>query len=212
MKITWLGHACFKVENKDYTIVFDPTEDNYVPGIGPIRDEADYVFCSHEHADHNAKHLIKLRNADSVMPFITTRIETYHDDQMGALRGDNLITVIDDGEFRYAHLGDLGCIPEDEAIKELLDLDLVFIPVGGHYTIDGKEAAKLVKMISPKVIVPMHYKDEKEGFGFDVISTVDDFINEMDCVQRIEGSMVELKKSEMEENRVIVLKPKMLSN
>ena len=212
MKITWLGHACFKVENKDYIIVFDPTDDNYVPGIGPIRDEADYVFCSHEHADHNAAHLIKLRDNDSVMPFIETRIETYHDDQNGALRGDNLITVIDDGEFRCAHLGDLGCIPDDEVIKELLDLDIVFIPVGGHYTIDGKEAAELIKMIAPKVTVPMHYRDETEGFGFDVISTVDDFLKEMSFVQTLEDSTVELKKSEMERNRVIVLKPKLLSN
>ena len=47
MKITWLGHSCFKVETKGYVIVLDPYEDGSVPGCLPVREEADEVLCSH---------------------------------------------------------------------------------------------------------------------------------------------------------------------
>ena len=56
MKLTWLGHSCFKMESNGYTIILDPYEDGYVPGLAPMRETADAVFCSHEHSDHNGIH------------------------------------------------------------------------------------------------------------------------------------------------------------
>ena len=55
MKLTWLGHSCFKMESNGYTIILDPYEDGYVPGLAPVRETADAVFCSHEHSDHNGE-------------------------------------------------------------------------------------------------------------------------------------------------------------
>ena len=60
MKITWIGHSCFKVEEAGYSIVFDPYDDGYVPGLGPVRETADEVLCSHEHGDHNARKRVTL--------------------------------------------------------------------------------------------------------------------------------------------------------
>ena len=47
MKLTWLGHSCFKMESNGYTVILDPYEDDYVPGLAPVRETADAVFCSH---------------------------------------------------------------------------------------------------------------------------------------------------------------------
>ena len=54
MKLTWLGHSCFKMESNGYTVILDPYEDDYVPGLAPVRETADAVFCSHEHKDHKS--------------------------------------------------------------------------------------------------------------------------------------------------------------
>jgi hypothetical protein len=65
MKITWIGHACFKIESNGYTLIIDPYEDGYVPGLKPLRETADMVLCSHEHGDHNAKDLIEITEGKS---------------------------------------------------------------------------------------------------------------------------------------------------
>ena len=141
MNITWIGHSCFKIESGGYTIITDPYEDGYVPGLKPLRDSADMVLCSHEHGDHNARSLVKIREGQAC-PFTIEPIETWHDEVKGAKRGPNTIHIIDDGNVRLAHLGDLGCELEDEQIQKLMNVDVCLVPVGGFFTIDGKQAAE----------------------------------------------------------------------
>lgn len=191
MKITWLGHSCFKVESKGYAVIIDPYEDGYVDGLKPLRQEADLVLCSHEHGDHNARNLITLRQG-AACPFKVETIDTYHDDQKGALRGKNTIHILDDGEFTIAHLGDLGCQLTAEQAEKLKDLDLVMIPVGGYYTIDALGAKQVVDQIKPRVTVPMHYRGEKTGF--EVLSTLDAYTSLCDDVVHYDSSSLELSK------------------
>lgn len=104
IKIRWLGHSCFKVEFMGYSVVFDPYEDGYVPGLKPLREEADKVLCSHDHGDHNAKKVITERKGGKC-PVCVKTISTWHDDRQGALRGKNLIHLLEWDSFRIAHLG-----------------------------------------------------------------------------------------------------------
>ena len=131
MKLTWLGHSCFKMESNGYTIILDPYEDGYVPGLAPVRETADAVFCSHEHSDHNGRETVTLKQDGVLSPFTITEIHTWHDDARGTKRGSNCIRIFDDGTYRVAHLGDLGCELEPEQIEALKGLDAVMIPVGG---------------------------------------------------------------------------------
>ena len=205
MKITWIGHACFKIESNGYTLILDPYEDGYVPGLKPLRETADLVLCSHEHGDHNARDLVEITEGKSC-PFSITTIDTFHDEVQGAKRGPDTIHIIDDGSFRIAHLGDLGCELEDEQIRQLKNLDVCMIPVGGHYTIDGKQAAELVHQIQPGVVIPMHYRDDEAGFGFDVISTVEDFADRMDSVVRLDQSTI--SADDLPDAQVLILSPR----
>ena len=134
MKLTWLGHSCFKMESNGYTVILDPYEDDYVPGLAPVRETADAVFCSHEHSDHNGRETVTLKQDGVLSPFTITEIHTWHDDARGTKRGSNCIRIFDDGTYRVAHLGDLGCELEPEQIEQLKGLDAVMIPVGGFYT------------------------------------------------------------------------------
>ncbi len=175
MKITWIGHSCFAVESKDYKIVIDPYKDGSVPGLKPVRETADQVLCSHEHGDHNARSCVTIpaESAFKKCPFSITRIHTYHDECQGKKRGTNIIHILDDGETRLAHMGDLGCDLTKEEIEVLKDIDVMLIPVGGFFTIDAAWAGKIAEQTGAAIVVPMHFRSEK--FGFDVIGTVDQF-------------------------------------
>lgn len=189
IQITWLGHACFRVECGGYVVILDPYADNYVPGLAPLREKANQVICSHGHGDHNAVDVIEVEErADS--PFQITELHTWHDDQNGALRGNNTIHVLDTGGLRIAHLGDLGCELTAEQKEALAGLDAVMVPIGGYYTIDAKQARVLMAEIQPKVIIPMHYRSER--FGFDVLGTLDAFTDSFDVVVEYPGNTLEL--------------------
>jgi L-ascorbate metabolism protein UlaG (beta-lactamase superfamily) len=205
MKITWIGHSCFKIESDGYTIITDPYEDGYVPGLKPLRESADMVLCSHEHGDHNARDLVEIRKG-SVCPFTVETIDTWHDEVKGAKRGPNTIHIIEAEGIRLAHLGDLGCELEENQIRKLEKLDVCLIPVGGHFTIDGKQAADLVHRIQPKLVIPMHYRDDRAGFGFDVISEADDFTKCMDSVVTL--GECSLSTDRLPDARVVVLQPR----
>ena len=105
MKITWIGHACFKIESNGYTLILDPYEDGYVPGLKPLRETADMVLCSHDHGDHNAKDLVEITEGKSC-PFTITTIDTFHDEVQGAKRGPDTIHIIEPpspcGPLRFA--------------------------------------------------------------------------------------------------------------
>ena len=205
MKITWIGHACFRIESNGYTLILDPYEDGYVPGLKPLREKADMVLCSHEHGDHNARNLVTITEGQSC-PLNITTLDTFHDEVRGAKRGPNKIHILEDGSFRIAHLGDLGCDLEEEQIRQLKNLDVCLIPVGGFFTIDGKQAAELVRLIQPRIVIPMHFRDDKAGFGFDVISTVEDFAECMDSVTRVEESSI--STDDLPDAQVVILSPR----
>lgn len=191
VKITWLGHACFKVEFGDYAVVIDPYQDNYVFGFGVVRETAQMVLCSHDHADHNYIEAVKVVPKEPA-PIHVDTISVFHDDHEGSLRGKNTIHILDDGELRVAHLGDIGCELTAEQKEKLSGLDAVMIPVGGYYTIDAVQAKKLVDEIRPRVVIPMHYRGEK--FGYDVLGTLNQFTDLCDVVVDYPGAALEVSK------------------
>lgn len=206
MKIVWLGHSCFLVESKGYRIVLDPYRDSSVPGYSPLRIEADEILCSHEHADHSGTECVSLRKGGE-SPFTITKLSTWHDGRKGALRGPNTIHILDDGTYRIAHLGDLGCRPEPEQMEQLTGLDLVMIPVGGFYTIGGEQAASLAIQMRPRVCVPMHFRGD--GFGYSEISSANDFLDLQSRVTVRGGSEFSLEDEDV--RGVILLTPQNVS-
>lgn len=203
MKITWLGHSCFKVETKGYTIILDPYEDGSVPGCAPVRETADEVLCSHEHFDHNFREGVRLREHGE-SPVKVEVLSAYHDDRKGELRGSSKIHILDDGQVRIAHMGDLGCRLEAEQIERLGKLDGVLVPVGGYYTIDAVQARELVKQLNPRVTIPMHYRGE--GFGFDVLGTVEDYMKLCGDVKVYKENVLEVDRDTEKQTAVLAMR------
>ena len=104
MKIEYLGHACFLI---DESLVIDPYKDGSVPGLEPLRVSAVKAICSHEHADHSGVECVKL--VDGECDFEIREVASFHDDKGGTLRGPNTIFVVtSSGKEKLVHLGDLG--------------------------------------------------------------------------------------------------------
>lgn len=105
-------------------------------------------------------------------------IESWHDDQQGALRGPNRIYILEADGLRIAHLGDLGAW-DDALAERLTGLDILLIPVGGYYTIDAQSAAALCHRVQPRMIIPMHYRTQANADW--PIAPVEDFLSAMDA-------------------------------
>ncbi len=172
MKIIWNGHACFTVETEQGTVVLDPYADGYVPGLGKLRLQADAVLCSHGHADHNAVETVQLTGQTCGVKVET--LATFHDEVKGAKRGPNTVHILEAEGMRLAHMGDIGCELTDAELEKLRGVDVLLIPVGGFFTIGPEEAAEMIRLIGPRVAVPMHYR--KGGVGYDKIAPLDDFL------------------------------------
>lgn len=204
MQITWLGHSCFKIESEKAVIIVDPYQDGSVPGLGPVREHAELVLCSHGHGDHCGTECVTVSGAP-VSDVKITKIETFHDHHNGTRRGTNTIHIIEADGYRIAHLGDLGCSLQEQQKEQLKNLDLLLIPVGGFYTIDAEEAANLVKELNPKTTIPMHYQGRDNAFGYDVLDTVSEFTKHMDSVAAVAKSAICMENRP--ETQVVLLTP-----
>lgn len=172
MKITWYGHACFKVEASGASAVFDPYSPGSVNGLSLPEDlTADEVFCSHGHHDHN--YIGGVRFTTRMPGFKSSFVDCFHDDVQGAKRGENRIFVIEADGLRLAHFGDVGHMLTDEMFEQLGRLDIVMIPVGGFYTVDAALAKKICDRLQPGHIIPMHYR--KGSTGLPVIAELEEF-------------------------------------
>lgn len=187
--VQWIGHACYKLTFGDWSCVVDPYDNGTVPGLGDVQAAAHEIFCSHGHHDHNAAHLVRQIRMFAPAPQVT-KVNTFHDDAQGTKRGENIIHVFEYEGMKLAHFGDLGHPLSDEQVKEIGNIDVALIPVGGFYTIDCETAKKVAEQVNARVIIPMHYRTEQ--FGFDVISHIDDFTKQYTNVLATNGDTVEI--------------------
>lgn len=203
--VQWLGHACYKLTFGDWSCVVDPYNNGSVPGIGNLEVSANEVFCSHDHHDHNAAHLVKQVRMFAPAPEIT-EVETCHDDAQGTKRGMNIVRVFEYGGMSVAHFGDLGHILTEEQMEAIGPVDVALIPVGGFYTIDPKQAYEVAQQVEARVVIPMHYRTE--DFGFDVIAHLDEFTSLHEDVVYMESDTIVIDENTPE--MVAVLLPHFL--
>ncbi len=202
--VTWNGHSCFTVSADGYSIVLDPYAPDSVPGLLPLSLTADQVLCSHEHSDHGYRDAVTLTERSVKNPFDILKIDTYHDDQNGTLRGANRIHILKAHGMKLVHLGDLGCSLDASQTEQLKKPDILFLPVGGYYTINAAQARELAVILSPRVVIPMHYRSDT--FGYPVIGRLEEYLMLCRDVVRYDTGTFILEPETKSQTAVLALK------
>ena len=203
MKIKWNGHASFTITASDGTVIvtdpYDPSGYGGVLMYDQVKDKADGVLVSHDHADHNYVKGLPgspevIKGSGRVKDIKVKGIPTYHDESGGSERGENTVFVFAVDGMNICFAGDLGHPLSDEQIKAIGPLDLLLIPVGGTYTVDADGAAKIAEDLNPKLIIPMHFKTDKCTLP---ISGVDGFLEKMPKANQFQQSEIELSQDKL---------------
>jgi len=164
MKIRWFGQASFSIVASDGTVI---RTDPFDASLGlPVSDErADVVTVSHDHFDHNAVQLVPGKPATvtqagtrEVRGILFTGVTTFHDEVKGAKRGMNIVFRFELDGVAVCHAGDLGHVLLPHQREELGRVEVLMIPVGGFYTINAAEADRVIDLVNPRVVIPMHYR------------------------------------------------------
>jgi L-ascorbate metabolism protein UlaG (beta-lactamase superfamily) len=173
MKIKYLAHSSFLLETSGgVRIITDPYESGGFGGevrYKPITEPCDVVLVSHDHADHNYTQDIPgkptiVRETATASGITFKSVASFHDPNQGAQRGKNTIFVFTSDGITLCHLGDLGHTLTAEHKNQIGSVDVLFVPIGGVFTVDPNEATQVVNSLEPKLIIPMHYKTESLGF------------------------------------------------
>jgi L-ascorbate metabolism protein UlaG (beta-lactamase superfamily) len=198
--ISWHGQSFFVIKSSKGTVLaIDPHDIMEYGRVEKLR--ADCVLFSHLHNDHTQVEVFinyKPKDKDKglkIIPGLTGKgkatrwanidedfkdfhirsVGAYHDDMEGLKNGLNTIFIVDVDGWRIVHLGDLGHILNEEQLKKLGKVDVLMIPVGGVYTLNGGEAKKVQEQIKPReYILPMHYGNIR----YDDLLPVDEFLDE----------------------------------
>ena len=173
MQIIWYGYSCFLIKTSiGKRILIDPFDnsleyDNNFP-------KCDLITISHSHFNNsylnNSNHETKIINETGLIHMDSLEIEglnSFHDKYNGLKRGPNIIYIFRDDKYSLCHLGNLGHIPSSLVLEKLKNIDILLIPIGGHFTLNGFDAAKLCKLINPKYIIPMHYRTNRTSLYLD---------------------------------------------
>jgi L-ascorbate metabolism protein UlaG (beta-lactamase superfamily) len=213
MLITYHGHSEFLVETaKGQRVLFDP----YPKDVGfPMRRvKADAVAVSHHHFDHDYTQkvdgdpvIVDTEGKHTPLDGITlTGFPAFHDAEGGKQRGEILCFLLEADSLKVLHLGDLGMVP-DEALKTRLFMpDILFVPVGGTYTLDAAQAAQTVKILQPRIVIPMHYKTEQGGISR--ITNLDPFLEQMKPSAPSYQPLLRVTREDLSQQpRLLVLSP-----
>ena len=213
MKIEWLGHSSFLITSGEgVKVITDPYPTGEDLGYPEITESADIVTVSHDHFDHNNTSAVLgnpevITRGDNNIKGINIRsVASWHDAEEGRSRGKNNIFCLGVSRVSVCHLGDLGHTLSEKQVADIGPVDILLIPVGGHFTIDAAGATIVCNQLSPSVVIPMHYRNRWCRFP---ISGVDDFLAGKEDVVRVEGSEVEFSVDSLPAGkRIVVLEPR----
>ncbi len=210
MEITWYGHSCFRLTERNFaTVVTDPF-DNKSIGYSTLRLKADIVTVSHDAAGHNntdavkgTSHVIDGPGEFEIGDVFITGVQT---DGAGKKKKDlarNTLYVFDYDGITVAHLGDLQQVPSQAEIEALGTVNVVLVPVGGGGGLNAAKAAEVVSLLEPNIVVPMHYATPETKL---TLESLNKFIKEMGLSKPQAQASLKVSRSGLpDETHVVVL-------
>ncbi len=214
MEITWYGHSCFRLTERNYaTVVTDPF-DNKTVGYDSLKLRSDIVTVSHDAPGHNntdavkgTSHVIDGAGEFEIGGVFITGVQT--DGGSGKKKKDkekgaqNTVYVFDYDGITVAHLGDLKEVPTQAEIEALGTINVALVPVGGGGALNAAKAAEIISVIEPNLVIPMHYSTPAAKVSLDSLNK---FIKEMGLSKPDTQPSLKVTRSGLpDETKVVVL-------
>jgi len=209
MEITWYGLSCFRLTSRGQaSIITDPYDGSL--GLPALKTRGDVVTISHNSPGHNyqtgvsgRRHALSGPGEYEIGNVFITGIPTNEGNDDLA----NVLFLFDFGDVTIAHLGDMAEVPTQTKIEALEQVDVLLVPVGGGKSLNAAQAAELVSMLEPGLVIPMHY--QIPGLKIE-LEDVDRFLKEMGASRPEEESTIRVTRSATaEETSVVLLTPKL---
>ena len=209
MEITWYGHSCFRLTERNYaTVVTDPFDHKSV-GYDALKLKADIVTVSHDAPGHNnmdavkgSEHIIDGAGEFEIGGVFITAVQTAGGGKKTKDKSRNTLYVFDYEGITVAHLGDLLEVPTQSEVEALGTVNVLLLPVGGGNSLNAAKAAEVVSTIEPNIVIPMHYATDGTKLKLEPLSK---FLKEMG-LGKVESqpSLKATRSSLPQETKVIV--------
>jgi L-ascorbate metabolism protein UlaG (beta-lactamase superfamily) len=208
LEINWYGHACFRLKDRNLTVVCDPYDKSI--GLTLPKLKADIVTISHYAPGHSYAEAIKdTRKVFSgpgeyeVEGVFITGIATFHGKNQAGVADPNTVFIFEFPEMTVAHLGDLGHVLTESQVEAIPNIDVLLVPVGGRYTLDAAMAAEVIGIVEPRIVIPMHFRMEGTPQQLDPL---DRFLKEMGVPAPEPIGALRITKAQLpEETQVMVM-------
>jgi len=219
MKIKWLAHASFLIEGDGLRIITDPYEPNEIINLSPITEAADIVIRSsnddeaHCYVD-SIPNGFELVTATEIVNTGTTvkglKIDAVWSQESLVHKDvarDNAMYRFSLEGINIAHMGDVGNPLTNSQLEALADTDILLALTGGPPTIELKDLLKVIEIVKPKVVIPMHYRIPGPRFFMLPVTDFTACYPEQ-IVAWSDSSEVDYNKDSLpDETRILVLKP-----
>lgn len=218
VEINWLGHACFRLRDKNALIITDPFGKEL--GYPPPRVKADIVTLSNTHPHHSTLDGIKGQPKVLQGPgeyeiqgiFVTGIAFTSEPEAKGKDKKKesplrNTIYVFEFDNLTVCHLGGLAVVPTQADVEGLSAIDVLLVPVGGNTTLDGAAASEVISLLEPRLVIPMHYRTGVQGEP--PLDSVERFLRALGAKRLQPQEEIKVSRSSLpEETQVVLLVPK----
>jgi L-ascorbate metabolism protein UlaG (beta-lactamase superfamily) len=211
MEIIWFGHSCFKLSERGFaTVVSDPYDAQAV-GHSPLSVQAEIVTISHNKPGHNyvaavkgSRFIITGPGEYEISNVFITGLQTNSQNSKLEIADRNTIYIYDFDGIKIAHLGGVNHLPNQSEVEELGNVHILLVPIGGTTTLNAVQAAEIVNIIEPNIVIPMHYMTEKSTIELDPLNK---FLKEMglSSVEPLDSLKVTSPRNLPEETQVVVL-------
>ena len=208
MDIDWFGHSCFRLREGGITLVTDPYDKSIGYTLPRLR--ADIITVSHDAPDHSGAAAIKGEAKVLTRPgeyeisgVFITGIQTWRSGgSHGAAKEENTVFVYEFGDLTACHLGDLAKVLTQAQVESLPSVDVLLVPVGGGDALDADDAAEVISLLEPRIVIPMHYRTEYVNLPLDPIGK---FLKEMGVAELAPQDTVRITRGQLPDETQIVL-------
>ena len=210
MDIMWYGHACFRMKGRQGTVITDPYDKSL--GLPLPNLKADIITVSHDTPHHNyidgVKGEFKVVDSPGEYEIGGIFINGIHiapsknKDNPSPSSYKNNVFVIDMDDITICHLGDLNHVPTQEQVEDMGSIDILLVPVGGQGALNAAQAAEVISLVEPYMVIPMHYSLPGLKLKFDPVSK---FLKEMGIAKDETIDTLKITKSALPEETQIVL-------